>query len=189
MDNFWILSLLHSVSDMNFTFWHFKFAHFSSNISRSLKICYLGYFCFCRYFGYLCLCSVYYFNMPLTFTIVTTLCRDASIVSISQFYLSCHAVNTDHKKADWPLCLMKHLSMETYGEVAVWLHSCITSPPLQWSASHPFPLIPSEKKKKALDSHKTGDRVWRLSRRENSLATDESEILVLHPATLPTVEN
>lgn len=126
--------------------------------------------------------------MTCTVTLVTTLCRDASLVSISQFYLSCHAVNTDHKKADWPLCLMKHLSMETYGKVEVWLHSCITSPPRQWSASHPFPLIPSVKKK-ALNSHKTGDRVWRLSRREKSLATGESEFLVLHPATLLTIEN
>ena len=95
-----------------------------------------------------------FFDMTCTVTIVTTLCRDASLVSISQFYLSCH-VNTDHKKADWPLCLMKHLSMETYGEVEVWLHSCKNSPPCQWSASHPFPLIPSKKKKKTLDSHKT----------------------------------
>ena len=109
-------------------------------------MCYFGYFCFCRNFGYPRFCSVYYFDMTYTLTIVTTLCRDASLVSISQFYLSCHAVNTDHKKADWPLCLMKHLSMETYGEVAVWLYSCTTSPPRQWSVSHSFPLIPSEKK-------------------------------------------
>jgi len=83
---------------------------------------------------------------------------------------------------------MKHLSMETYGEVEVWLHSCKNSPPRQWSASHPFPLIPSEKKK-TLDSHKPGERVWRLSRREKSFTTGESEFLVFHPATLPTVEN
>jgi len=128
-----------------------------------------------------------FFNMTCTVTIVTTLCRDASLVSVSQFYLSCHVVNTDRKKADWTLCLMKYLSMETYGEVEVWLHSCKNSPPCQWSASHPFPLIPSEKK--ALNSHKTGDRVWRLSRREKSPVTGESEFLVFHPATLPTVDN
>jgi hypothetical protein len=132
---------------MTFTFWHFKFTHFSRYVSWSLKICYLGYFCFCRYFGYPRFCSHYYFNMTCTVTLVTILCRDASLVSISHFYLSCHAVNTDHKKADWPLCLMKHLSMETYGEVEVWLHSCITLPPRQWSASHPFSLIPSVKKR------------------------------------------
>jgi hypothetical protein len=51
----------------------------------------------------------------------------------------------------------------------------------------PFSFNPQ--KKKALYSHKTGDRVWRLSRREKSLATGESEFLVLHPATLPTVGN
>ena len=103
----------------------------------------------CRYFGYPRFCSVYYFNMTCMVTIVTTLCMEGSFVPISQFYLSYHVVNTDHKKADWPLCLMKHLSMETYGEVAVWLHSRITSPPRQWSASHPFPLSSSEKKKSA----------------------------------------
>jgi hypothetical protein len=51
----------------------------------------------------------------------------------------------------------------------------------------PFSFNPQ--RKKALDSHKTGDRVWRLSRRKKSLAIDESEFLVFHPATLPTVDN
>ena len=146
MDSFWVVPILHSMRDMTFAFSRFNFAFCYIYISWSVNIRYLGYF-----FSVVILVTLVFiliftpFNMTCTVTIVTALCREASLVSISQFYLSRHIVNTDHKKADWPLCLMKHHAMETYGEVEVWLHSCITSSPRQWSASLPFPLIPSGK--------------------------------------------